>query len=560
MSKQRVRASQNEQGQKVAHGLCVPLMESTGSDVGCHVSYPRDDSPPFTHQPAQQDDQERYCSIFERNFDAAYCLDLDGHLTAVNSAAQALSGLSHRLLVGMHFSQLAAPDQVQALRQAFARCRKGESVELESALIRKDGQRVDIRITSGPILENGQITGVFGIARDITHENIARRAMLQSHNDLELHVAHRTAELALANERLTQVAQRHERSAAALRESEERFRALFENTSVGVCIVDPHQGRRFVNVNPAMERIFGYARAKMLTMTVDEVTVDEGPSGRDQYDQIVEGSISATAIEKKYRRADGRIIYGLVAVSSFRDRRGRFFTIGIVQDITEQKRVAANLRQLQKEITDLTTDEQRRIGQELHDSLGGLLTGLLYMAKSLAGHTASNPASPADIVRRLEQGLNEAMEQCRLIARGLIPVEFADGGLAEALDALAARTAAMPDITCHLACDPQACHLDRASATHLFRIAQEAVSNSLRHGKARCIEIELAVEGATITLRVTDDGRGLPPDADRGQGLGLRIMKHRAALIGGQLTVRALESGGTLVLCRLNGELGVGGG
>jgi signal transduction histidine kinase len=133
-----------------------------------------------------------------------------------------------------------------------------------------------------------------------------------------------------------------------------------------------------------------------------------------------------------------------------------------------------------------------------------------------------------------------------------MPVEVDPEGLRVALEELAARTSEQSGTLCKLDCTGPVEVANAVTATHLFRIAQEAVSNALRHGHARNIHIALSAEADTLTLSVRDDGVGLPGPLDETRGLGVRIMRNRAGLIGGTLTIGPSEGGGTLVTCILS--------
>jgi len=214
-------------------------------------------------------------------------------------------------------------------------------------------------------------------------------------------------------------------------------------------------------------------------------------------------------------------------------------------------REIAERERLEKELLDLSEREQRQIGHDLHDSLGQHLTstamaGQVWREK-LEAKSAPEAGDAAKVVALVEDGIAMARE----LARGLSPVELEAEGLMSALRELATSLSKWSKVGCAFECESPVLVPDATVAMHLYRIAQEAVSNAIRHGKARHIIISLEETKAGVTLSVEDDGAGLPDNWQNGQGIGTRIMAHRAAIIGGGFFIEPNLTGGTLVRCRL---------
>jgi len=198
--------------------------------------------------------------------------------------------------------------------------------------------------------------------------------------------------------------------------------------------------------------------------------------------------------------------------------------------------------------------EQRRIGQELHDGISQELAGLSLVVDALAKQLKELPHQ-AELAAKVVAGLQRLEQQARALARGLVPVDVDPEGLRVALEELTNRTREQSDVSCTFESTGAPQVPDAVSATHLLRIAQEAVNNALRHGDAKNIHIALQAQANTLTLTVRDDGSGLPEPPYKGKGLGIRIMRNRASVIGGTLTIAPVEGGGTLVTCMLiNGK------
>jgi signal transduction histidine kinase len=205
-------------------------------------------------------------------------------------------------------------------------------------------------------------------------------------------------------------------------------------------------------------------------------------------------------------------------------------------------------------LLDASERYQQQVGQELHDGLGQLLTGLAFLASALERKLRERGSDVADDAAWMCNLLNESVAQTRAIARGLHPIGDGERTLADALDALCAQVAAIYGIGCRYL-DVSGGGSDRFAprvAGHLYRIAQEAVTNAVRHGHARMIEIELRAEPATFLLQVWNDGDAPhPADLRAGRGLGLKSMRRRAAAIGAALSFECDGASGFCVVLRL---------
>lgn len=208
----------------------------------------------------------------------------------------------------------------------------------------------------------------------------------------------------------------------------------------------------------------------------------------------------------------------------------------------------AEARLLEQKILDISDDERRRIGQDLHDGLGQHLTGVAFLSKALQQRLASKSLAEAGDATRIAALVTESIGQTRALAKGLSPVGLEDGGLISALSQLASSTSSVFGIDCMVDCADEIEIPDLAVATHLYRIAQEAVNNAVRHGKAQHIVIRLAALQQQVRLSIDDNGSGMPSRVDNG-GMGLQIMHFRARMIGGNLEVLGRGAGGTCVSC-----------
>jgi signal transduction histidine kinase len=223
----------------------------------------------------------------------------------------------------------------------------------------------------------------------------------------------------------------------------------------------------------------------------------------------------------------------------------------VVRRAIEQLEKDKQLLQLQKQVLEISEREQRRIGQDLHDGLGQQLTAIELMCQALK----SNPGLTADH-QRLEKALDNlslhirsAITQTRTLAHGLAPFKVESGGLETALAELARTTSASCHITCQFECPSPVTLSAPETAMHLYRIAQEAVNNALKHSKAKRLRIELLRQNGNLRLQISDNGAGFASATD--PGLGLRVMNHRATVIGAELRVESKPRKGVTVTCTL---------
>jgi PAS domain S-box-containing protein len=226
---------------------------------------------------------------------------------------------------------------------------------------------------------------------------------------------------------------------------------------------------------------------------------------------------------------------------------GAVIVVGVSHDVTAQ-------RDLERRMLEISALEKRRIGSDLHDSVGQDLTGISLLLSQCATRAGrSCPDNEAEL-REVGMHVRRTLEAVRALALGLCPVGVDGGGLAQSLRQLAARYEASDRWHCSVEIDGATDrHLDDEVATHLFLIAQEALSNAIRHGQATRANIRLSITSARLVLSVQDNGRGFDTTGHSTPGLGLQLMQYRARMIGGIVKVQSKPQGGTRVEAHLPG-------
>jgi signal transduction histidine kinase len=286
-------------------------------------------------------------------------------------------------------------------------------------------------------------------------------------------------------------------------------------------------------------------------------------------------------IEHRVVWPDGTVRWVSETGDVVRDAAGKAVRmLGVVQDITERKRAERQIRQLnqrleqrvlertaeltktnrqlraemkrrkrlEKEILEISEKEQRRIGQELHDSLGQQLTGIAIMSKVLEQKLQARAPAEAARAAEITQLIGQAINETRQLSRGLHPVALDEHGLMAALQALAVTTQNVFGVPCTFQCDKPVLVSDASTAVHLYRIAQEAITNAIRHGQASRVLVALRADHGRATLSVENEGREFPKRIPRNSGMGLQVMGYRAEVIGGILDIQR-KTGGARVAC-----------
>lgn len=329
----------------------------------------------------------------------------------------------------------------------------------------------------------------------------------------------------------------------ALDDTEERLRAILDTAVEGIITID--ERGLIESMNPAAVKIFGYKPSEVIGKNVNLLMPSPYHEQHDGYlaNYLTTGRARIIGIGREVsgRRKDGTVFPMDLSVSEVRLTGRRLFT-GFVRDITERKK-------LETEILEISAREQRRIGQDLHDDLCQQLAGIELMSQALEQTLAPKSKPDADRVGQIASHVRNVIKHTRSLARGLAPVTLESEGLMAALDELAANTKRSFNVEGRFRCSPPVLVKDQAVATQLLRIAQEAVSNATRHGKATEIVIHLKEQRGRINLVINDNGTGFPKTLPQRKGMGLRIMQSRAGMIGGTLVVENNPSGGARVVC-----------
>jgi chemotaxis methyl-accepting protein methylase/signal transduction histidine kinase len=455
-----------------------------------------------------------------------------------NVPADLESGVLRRLSARFHFALkengwllFGAAEAVAPAVELF------EPVSVKWSLYRKRGRAS----TEAPI--------EFPPATELLHHNAYLELKLQTANRKiasmaeELEIANEelrdsNAELRSVNEELAVLNNALQHKVRALNATNDDLTTLIAAIDVAVIFLDAD-----LNI-----RRFTPAAARLLKLTLDvvgrplsEVASELADHGLPEEARRV---IATSAPSEREIRSDARHWY-LLRVLPYPPAEHPLGAVVTWIDITQAK-------SLQEEVSGIAVLEQQRIGQELHDGTLQELTGLGLLAQNLSESLAlEDRTADRALADRLARGIAEANRHVRALARGLVPVPIDADSLAPALAELAASTRETFGTACSFELSGPVKMSNSDTATHLYRIAQEAVRNAASHSKADRISIQLGHSNGDLVLEVRDNGIGIPPRTQMHRGVGLRLMEHRCSLLGGRFIAEPQPGGGTVVACKL---------
>ncbi|HUR44417.1 MAG TPA: PAS domain S-box protein [Candidatus Saccharimonadales bacterium] len=303
---------------------------------------------------------------------------------------------------------------------------------------------------------------------------------------------------------------------------------------------------RYHKINPRYEQVLGYTNNDLRRSSVRNVThAQDVAEGARLFAEIKAGQRDSYVREKRFICKDNRILWAQSRVWAVRDEAGELlFLLSIAQDISEKKEMA-------NELLTVREQEQQRLGQDLHDGLCQYLTGIKYKARRLEKDLAAKGNGGIEQMKEITELLGKAIHTAYNMAKGLQGVELEADGLMHGLRILAEETSAMYGIRCTFRSGKLIPMHNATIAAHIYRIAQESISNAVRHGRAEHIAVGLRTKRGGVELSVQDDGSGIPDEKARREGMGLRIMRYRARMMGAKLQVGRGVKAGTQILCSI---------
>jgi PAS domain S-box-containing protein len=468
-------------------------------DDGTHEGRPAQIA---AYEQALRESEAKYRAVVENTNDIVFTADAEGRITYVSRQIERF-GISPEQMLSLDvFEDFVLPEDRERVLADFqhtmatgeefpttfrARDRDGRIRWLEDlSKIRND--------------EGGNVVGLTGILRDVTERR---------------------------------------RTEEALRESERKYRELIENISEVVYTLD--EKGVITYVSPAVEALTGLEPSEVVGRPFSAfIHQEELHRLSGGVRSVLSGNVRRSEVRLLMRSGEVRWVHSSTRPIT---KDGRIVGLsGVLADVTEEKL-------LESRMLEVSAREQRRIGQELHDGLGQELAAISFMSRTLEQKLAAASSVHAADAAKISALIDDAVARTRDMVGILNPVGPERDGLMVALEELAASVSSAFGISCVFEPEAAVPIDDTAVATHVLRIAQEAANNATRHGKAKRIVIGIGSRDDAVTLTVTDDGTGLPEGWERGTGMGLRTMRHRARLIDGSVRVRNGAEAGTVVEC-----------
>jgi PAS domain S-box-containing protein len=510
-------------------------------------------------------------ALFHSVPDAVVTVDGKGRIMRVNSRTEALFGYTSAELIGQRIEILIPP----RFKFRHTRHRAGYiadpqirpmGAEFDLYGARKDGMEFPVDIMLSPI-DTPEGHGVIATIRDITDQKLAKEALRKADQERVL-FAERTAALSGLQTRSRQQRAISDLSRHALEGLD--LTTLLEEA---VSLVQEILGLEFckmLELSPDRKSLLLRAGAGWKRGRVGKVALAVGPRSQAGYALLCKSPVIVEDLrtEKRFHGSalllehgavsgisviiHGRVKpYGVLEAHTTRQRAFSLDDIHFLQSIASILAAAFERRGLEEELLSISNREQRRLGQDLHDGLCQQLAGIEFRNSVLVQQLAGNPSAQAE-AQAIGELLRDVTREARDLARGLSPVHLEENGLMSALETLCTNTAKLFDISCKFASGRPVLMTNNATATQLYRIAQEAIGNAIKHGHAKSVTVALNEAGGEVTLTVSDSGCGFIREMASIDGMGLRIMEYRAELIDAAVEIDSKPGVGTTVVCKLD--------
>jgi len=414
-------------------------------------------------------------------------------------------------------------------------------------LLAADGTSVPVWVSAN-LFKHGDSVSICLVAMDQTELEASKEAMQQiTEQREELKTQHKSLQVQNEKLRNTQI---------ELEESRHGYSDLYDYAPVGYFVLD--KNGLILNINFTGAALLGVDKSRIIGNHFSNYINRADRDAFFQFRRKVLETRRQQTCELQLIAKDKCMFYALLFGSIVKDPQTSSIRFRVaVTNITEQKHAEEQLRTItqrrfmEKEILDITEKERKLIGQELHDGVGQVLTGIAVKCKGLSLKLTGKSSGEIKEALEISNLANKAIGQIRDAAKMLYPIDIETVGFVKALKALVANTEKMLGVRCQFLCDEYVSNGNLVDEEQLYRIVREAITNAVKHGKAKNISIKLLLTKIGTVLSVKNDGRNFPKLQPRGEGLGLKIMKYRTELIGGSLDIRKGDKGGTVVTCTL---------
>jgi PAS domain S-box-containing protein len=486
----------------------------------------------------------------------------DGRVRYWNKASEKIYGYTAREAVGRNLADLIIPPE---FKPAFAKGlaigaqakKSGEFMPSgERILLTKDGSRVPVYSIHTVVCLEGSEPLMFCIDVDLSERKRVEEELRRYRDHLEKLVEERTAELTRVNRQLQAEILERRRTEEALRESEVRFRTIFEGAPIGIGLWDLEG--KFLEGNPALTEMLGYSLEELRELDPEQLSPpEELPARQVLFEEILSGRREFFEREGRCRRKDGSLLWVWVHVSPIKGPTGEIlFALVMFKDITREKQVQAEISEYQERLRSLASElslteerERRRLAADLHDHIGQILA----MAQIKLGELSQEAASPGlrTTVGEIREFIGQAIRYTRSLTFELgLPVLY-DLGLEAAVEWLAEQFQEQYGLEIRVHRDGLPKPLGEAANLLIFRLLRELLTNVVKHAQATAVEITVSRDGDFLSIGVADNGLGFNPAeigirAGRTGGYGLFSIRERLNHLGGYLEISSAPGRGTV--------------
>jgi PAS domain S-box-containing protein len=445
--------------------------------------------------------EHHFRALIERSADVVMLVGADEVIRYISPPAQQFCGFSSDELLGTNVFFWIHPEDTQLAQIKFRELCKtpGDLIIAECRYLCKSGEWKWVEVTASNQLDDASVQAVVINARDISERKKSEQTL-------------------------------------------RRFEAIVESSVDGIFSLD--LDGKITSWNPAAQKMFGGSGSDMLGRDFKALCLENKVKGCSGFNARM---LRGKGVEMVCNAPDGTRMELSLSFSPILSPNHLHCGFAVIaRDITERRR-------LEREVLEIADFEKHRIGQDLHDDLCQHLVGISIIGNLLHVELARNGAKQAEDAKQITEMIRAAVDHARILAKGLSPLNIAEGEIMAGLKVLASNTEQLFRFPCFFECDSPVHIEDTEIATQFYRIAQEALHNAVKHSQGTQAVLRLRIEGKAVVITISDDGLGLPEfkKPGTGGGLGMHTMHYRARIIGATLEITRNLRGGTDVTCRL---------
>jgi len=466
---------------------------------------------------ALRESEEKYRNLIENSQDSIAIIDLKGNVLFANKQVENLTGYTLEEGIGMNVRKITPIKYWKRNASLIRRAVNSEQIPyFESVIKRKDGKLVPVESGGQAIFQEGKAVAIQIITRNITERKQAEEA---------------------------------------LKESEKRFRELWDNAPVAYHILNTKG--IITSVNKTEAKMIGYKPEEMIGKSIFEfVLPEQQAAARRRFHQKISGKHVPRADSRTYVKKDGSPIYVEIDYILERNSKGKINGIRTTMvDITERRQAEEEIKNSREELRNLAAhlqsareEERTLIAREIHDELGQALTALKMDLSLLTSKLPKYQKPLLSRAKSMTSLLDETIQTVKKLYTELRPSMLDDLGLAAAIEWQTEEFQSRTGIKCEVKIEPKEPILDKESSTAIFRIFQEALTNVARHTDASEIKVNLTKKAKTLELRIRDNGGGIAEDKIHDlQSYGLIGIRERVRFLGGEAKIKGVQNRGTTI-------------